>query len=111
MPPLLSVQLFSGSRGVVPNAYSKQRLHRHRRLCNVAASGGQQGLALRQGEWKDLPLIATTIVKEKMNPLGLQPTRFYVAEINGAVVGFGQVRPLLPGAVELASLSVLPEHR
>lgn len=83
----------------------------------AAQQQGESQLTLRQGIWADAPTIFSAVLAEKMNPLvGLSPTRFLVAERRGSggsgeVVGFGQTRPLQPGAVELLSLTVLPEHR
>jgi N-acetylglutamate synthase-like GNAT family acetyltransferase len=88
------------------------------------------------GVESDANTIRFAILKEKMNPLGLDPRRFVVAEEGGQLVGFGQLKPWetlsrrrkgdLVGNVvrflnlepnwrgqllELASLVVMPEHR
>lgn len=55
------------------------------------------GVRLRPGRPEDAPLLSKAVLREKMNPLGLKPERFTVAERegSGAVVGFGQAsRPL-----------------
>lgn len=72
------------------------------------------GVRLRPGRPEDAPLLSKAVLREKMNPLGLKPERFTVAERegSGAVVGFGQVRPLGgEGAQELASLVVEEAER
>ncbi|GAB4814367.1 hypothetical protein N2152v2_001413 [Parachlorella kessleri] len=47
-----------------------------------------------------------------MNPLiGLNPPDFTAAESDGRLVGFGRLKPLQPGAVEMTSVFVFPEHR
>ena len=68
----------------------------------------------RPGRPADEPLIAATMLKEKMNPLGIQHSRFIVAsDAAGATLGFGQIRELGGGGElwELASLYVQEEHR
>ena len=105
-----------------------------RRLAAAASAGGPeggggrqaarspQGLTLRPGSWQDALTIFKAVLAERMNPLvGLAPARFTVAERGsggggggraGEVLGFGQLRSLEEGrSVELASLTVLPEHR
>ncbi|KAL4428498.1 hypothetical protein ABPG75_002587 [Micractinium tetrahymenae] len=72
------------------------------------------GVRLRPGRPLDAPLLYKAVLREKMNPLGLKPERFTVAERegSGAVVGFGQVRPLGGGgSLELASLVVEEAER
>ena len=50
-----------------------------------------------------------------MNPLGLQPERFTVAEREGEVLGFVQLQPQLGGNslgyLELRTLIVAKDHR
>lgn len=46
-----------------------------------------------------------------MNPLGLDPKNFSVAETDGAVVGFAQLKSLTGSSVELSSMVVLEKHR
>lgn len=85
----------------------------------MAASAAAQaqlppGVRLRTGGPADAPLLYKAVLREKMNPLGLRPERFTVAEREGsnAVVGFGQVKPLGGGrALELASLVVEESER
>ena len=69
--------------------------------------------SFRRGAASDTPLIMSTMLKEKMNPLGLNHGNFLVAEEGGACVGFGQVRPLGGdgSSWELASLYVEPSRR
>lgn len=78
----------------------------------AALSSRSEALTFRAGNWHDTPLIFSSVLAESMNPLvGFSPGRFTIAEKGGAVVGFGQVRPLRGGSLELASLVVLPKHR
>ena len=78
---------------------------------------------IRAGSNLDINFIRLSLLREGMNPLFLEPERFVVAEKggqgrdNGKLVAFGQVRPVIQdstkegGAVELASLFVMPEMR
>ena len=111
----------------------------HRRALRSFATSPRAdiaGLTLRRGNEGDANTIRLAILREKMNPLGLDPRRFVVAEEDGRVVGFGQLKPwetlsnrpkgdfvgnvvrmlnLQPNwrgqLLELASLVVMPEHR
>lgn len=110
--------------------------HTHRSFATSRSSPDVAGLTLRRGVESDANTIRFAILKEKMNPLGLDPRRFVVAEEGGQLVGFGQLKPWetlsrrrkgdLVGNVvrflnlepnwrgqllELASLVVMPEHR
>jgi len=57
--------------------------------------------------------IVCKILSESLNPLSLDLTRFVAARdpATGRLVGFGQLKPLAPGKLELSSLVVYPEHR
>lgn len=69
------------------------------------ASGA--GLQLRPGRPSDRGTLWRLVLQEKLNPLGLEPGRFTVAERGGRPVGIGQLKPLAGGeALELASLVV-----
>lgn len=70
-------------------------------------------LAFRQARPAEAPLILSRLLREKMNPIGVRPERFVIAwdKPNGAVAGFGQIRPVGDGACELASLIVEPRYR
>ncbi len=47
-----------------------------------------------------------------INPTGLSWKRFVVAEdVDGTIIGCGQVKPHKDGSLELASIAVLPEWR
>ena len=110
--------------------------HTHRSFATSPVCKDVAGLTLRRGVESDANTIRFAILKEKMNPLGLDPRRFVVAEEGGQLVGFGQLKPwetlsrrrkgdLVGAAVrflnlepnwrgqllELASLVVMPEHR
>ena len=84
----------------------------------VAAAGGPgSNLRLRPGQPSDRPTLWRMVLGEKLNPTGLDPARFTVAERTAAdgssrVVGFGQLKPLSGGAaLELSSLVVAAEER
>lgn len=52
-------------------------------------------LSFRTGKPSDQSIIAKTMVSELMNPLGLNPKRFCIAETrDGQLVGWGQIKPL-----------------
>lgn len=46
-----------------------------------------------------------------INPFGLHWRRFVVADVQGVVVGTGQIRTHADGSHELASIAVTPAHR
>jgi N-acetylglutamate synthase-like GNAT family acetyltransferase len=53
-------------------------------------------LTLRRGVQSDADAIRAGVLRESMNPLGLDPTRFVVAVDDargGEIVGFGQLKP------------------
>ena len=73
-------------------------------------------LKFREGTLFDAPPIAAKLLSMKMNPLGVDPSRFLVAESDGARIGFGQIRPLGdanegPSCWELASIYVEDDFR
>jgi len=53
-----------------------------------------QDISLRNGSKEDFGVIFSSVLKEKMNPLGIDTKRFIVAESRerGRVAGFGQLR-------------------
>lgn len=56
-----------------------------------------EGLSFRFGEPSDTLPIAAALLREKMNPLSLDHSRFVVCETaTGERVGFGQIRELAP---------------
>uniref|UniRef100_A0A7S0SW22 N-acetyltransferase domain-containing protein n=1 Tax=Mantoniella antarctica TaxID=81844 RepID=A0A7S0SW22_9CHLO len=58
-----------------------------------AKNCGEPGITLRPGIPSDLPAIQRAIFTERMNPLGLDPSRFVVAVDEAReVVGFGQLK-------------------
>ena len=65
--------------------------------CASRASGDDApGVTLRRGVRSDADAIRAGVLRESMNPLGLDPTRFVVAvddARDGAIVGFGQLKP------------------
>lgn len=77
------------------------------RSMRARASGG--GLHLRPGRPSDRGALWQLALKERLNPLGLDPERCMVAERGGRTIGVGQLKPLSGGrALKLAPLVV--EH-
>ena len=72
-------------------------------------------MRLRRGRAGDLGALAALVLREKMNPLFLEPSRFVVGvEEDGTLVGGGQIRAVGPpeaGADELASVVVRADRR
>jgi N-acetylglutamate synthase-like GNAT family acetyltransferase len=79
----------------------------------AAASPPPPPLRFAPGAAEHRGAIFRAVLAEKLNPLFLKPQRYTVAldARNGAVVGFGQLRPLASGAFELATVVVVPERR
>lgn len=84
----------------------------------MAASAAAQaqlpsGVRLRTGGPADAPLLYKAVLREKMNPLGLRPERFTVAEREGsnAVVGFGQARKAAPNVCFVRPLGLMTAPR
>ena len=59
----------------------------------------------------DQPFIRALVRSAQLNPINLRWPNFVVAEVEGRVVGIGQLRPHSDGSKELSSLVVTPEHR
>mmetsp|Transcript_13004 Transcript_13004/g.19480 ORF Transcript_13004/g.19480 Transcript_13004/m.19480 type:complete len:211 (+) Transcript_13004:54-686(+) len=68
-------------------------------------------LTFRQGVQSDLPLIASRLLSEKMNPIIPSTSNFVVATLQNETVAFGQLRPLGDTSWELASLYVEKKNR
>jgi N-acetylglutamate synthase-like GNAT family acetyltransferase len=66
---------------------------------------------LRPDRPEDGPVIRRMIREARLNPFGLHIPRFWVAEVQGQVVGAVQIRPHRDGSRELASLVVDPAWR
>jgi N-acetylglutamate synthase-like GNAT family acetyltransferase len=62
----------------------------------------------RQAEQK---LIRQIVRDAQINPFQLDWRRFLVAEVDGRVVGTGQIKPHRDGSRELASIAVVPGFR
>lgn len=68
--------------------------------------------SIRPARSQDAGRIAELVRSEKLNPTGLEWSRFLVAEDqHGRIVGCGQVKPHRDGTVELASIVVEEELR
>ena len=66
---------------------------------------------LRAATAADQPAIRRMIRAAGLNPMSLDWPRFVVAQLDGEVVGIGQVKILGDGTRELASLAVLPPYQ
>ncbi len=67
---------------------------------------------LRRATRSDLRQIRRLIYSERLNPLGLDWRRFWLAvDEDGQMIGCGQVKPHRDGSRELASIAVRPEWR
>ena len=68
-------------------------------------------VTLRSATKDDEKKIKALIHQVGINPMSLDWERFIVAEDDGAFVGCGQIKPHKDGALELASLAVVPERQ
>jgi N-acetylglutamate synthase-like GNAT family acetyltransferase len=69
-------------------------------------------LILRPARPKDFPAIRRLVRQGKINPFGLQWSRFWVvADADGRVIACGQIKPHRDGSRELASIVVDPGER
>ena len=59
----------------------------------------------------DQRAIRAWVWRAGLNPINLSWRNFVVAEVEGQIVGLGQLRPHADGSLELASLVVSPAHR
>lgn len=67
---------------------------------------------LRRAEPADARQIRRLIHAERLNPLGLDWRRFWLAvDEEGRIIGCGQVKPHRDGSRELASIAVVREWR
>lgn len=66
---------------------------------------------IRPATAADHAAIVSIVRAARINPTGLRWPRFLVAESGGTVIGTVQLKPHRDGAVELASLAVLPAHQ
>lgn len=77
----------------------------------IAQSHPQWKLSRGASPDQKLPILKT-LLAEKLNPLSLDLSRFVVAtDSQGALAGFGQVKPLEENKMELSSLVVYPQYR
>jgi N-acetylglutamate synthase-like GNAT family acetyltransferase len=68
-------------------------------------------VTLRPATAADQAIIVQIIEEADINPNNLDWERFLLAEIDGQVVGTGQVKPHKDGTRELASIAVRPAHQ
>ena len=64
---------------------------------------------LRRATAADQPQIMALIRTVGINPMGIQWSRFIVADESGRIVGSGQIKPHSDGSREVASIAVAPE--
>ena len=67
-------------------------------------------VTIRPAREVEKPIIVKMVRDEWLDPTKLDWQNFLVAEVEGNIVGIGQVR-LHPGCQELGSLVVLPDYR
>ncbi len=65
---------------------------------------------IRRATAADQAAIKAMVRRAGLDPFNLQWPNFVLAEIDGQVVGIGQVRPY-PGCPELGSIVTLPQYR
>jgi len=65
----------------------------------------------RPANASDQSAIRGLVRMTRINPLGIKWPAFLVAEVNGMVVGIGQIKRHNDGSRELASIAVHPAHR
>lgn len=82
------------------------------RTPSPAARRDVDGIVFRRGLKSDEPIIAATMAKNLMNPLGIDASRFLVAEDRqkpgGERVGWAQLRPLGPAVADPATFDSPP---
>jgi N-acetylglutamate synthase-like GNAT family acetyltransferase len=66
---------------------------------------------IRPATKADQQAIKQIIQEAQINPMGLLWSRFIVAEIDGRVIGTGQVKPHGDGTRELASIAIIPDYQ
>jgi N-acetylglutamate synthase-like GNAT family acetyltransferase len=88
---------FVGSRrGIGGAPQCRRTLTRTFSQPRAAAAHDVPGVTLRKGVSADLETIRESVCREKMNPLGLDPSRFVVAVDSNdpsSIIGFGQLKP------------------
>lgn len=68
-------------------------------------------VSLRRARQSDAPAIRAIIRQAGINPLGIHWRRFVLAEVDGRIVGTGQIKPHGDGSRELSSIAVIPEFQ
>ncbi|KAG1666187.1 hypothetical protein FOA52_012034 [Chlamydomonas sp. UWO 241] len=83
--------------------------------CSASSGSGGHARAVihRRGQPEDEEFVGDALLREALNPLGIDLSRFLVAEdaITGEPLGFGQLELKEPGVYELRSLVVEPKER
>lgn len=74
----------------------------------MADTDQKSEVGLRPATAADQPTITAIIHAANINPLGLNWERFLLAEVDGQIVGTGQIKPHGDGSLELASIAVIP---
>ena len=68
-------------------------------------------VSLRRARESDAAAIRAIIRKAGINPMGIDWRRFLLAEVDGRIVGTGQIKPHGDGSRELSSIAVIPEFQ
>ena len=68
-------------------------------------------VTIRPATLADQPTIRRLIKEANLNRMSLNWLNFVVAEVDGAIVGIGQVKTHGDGSRELASIAVIPAHQ
>jgi N-acetylglutamate synthase-like GNAT family acetyltransferase len=71
----------------------------------------QVTVSLRRARQSDAVSIRAIIRQAGINPMGIDWRRFLLAEVDGRIVGTGQIKPHGDGSRELASIAVIPEYQ
>jgi len=66
---------------------------------------------LRPAVEADQSVIRTIVRTAGVNPFGIDWRRFLLAEVDGQIVGIGQIKPHHDGSRELASIAVIPAYQ
>lgn len=68
-------------------------------------------MVIRAAAKADEAAIKRIVRAARINPTNLDWRRFLVAEVDGRIVGTGQVKPHRDGSRELASIAVVPAYQ
>jgi N-acetylglutamate synthase-like GNAT family acetyltransferase len=77
----------------------------------ASKADARAAVSLRRARQSDAAAIWGIIRQAGINPMGIDWRRFLLAEVDGRVVGTGQIKPHGDGSRELSSIAVLPEFQ